>query len=226
MQSMMVMGGPFSMGSPFAEAPYIDTSVKSIVGPLSGYRVIQDQSRPEYAAIFKDGECVGEMSFGVAMPIHQVSFRSPFENSYSLVFQATVQTPRSQSALISSMSASQPTVLNIVLGLESEVDAFAIYHQLVASGKTPLLRAEVLLGEASALRDKLEGEYIELMYPDDLYDSDAFEDVENMQAMVVCKASDEFIGCSVNAQDSEDPNAVFLHIVTPRRELIEAILAE
>ena len=226
MQSMMVMGGPFSMGSPFMESPSIETSVKSIVGKLDGYRVIQDQSRPEYAAIFKDGIAVGELTSNVAEPIHRVSFRSPFENGYSLVFQTAVQSPRQTQALTSSMSSSQPIPLNVYVGLEDEADAYAIYHDLVASGKTPLLRAEVLIGEASQLRDKLEAKHVDLLHVDSLYDSDEFEDIDGLFAVIVCKETDEFIGYLVSAEDEHDPKAAFMRIVTPRRELIEAILTE
>lgn len=228
MQSLMVMDSSFSMGMPFMESPTIDTGVKTIVGELSGYRVIQDQCRPEYAAIFKDGDSVGEMSFNVAEPIHKISYRSPFDNGYSLVFQTSVKTsrqPQSQ-AMISSASSTRSIPLNITVGLEDEGDAFAIYHDLVASGKTPLLRAEVLLSTNSELREKLEANFVDLMHVDTLYDSDHFEDIEGLFAVIVCKQTDEFIGYLVNAEDDDEPGAAFMRIVTPRRELIEAILTE
>jgi len=222
----IAMGGPFGFSSGFMESPQIDTQVKTIVGSLSGYRVIQDQSRPEYAAIFKDGECVGEMSFGVAQPIHRVSYRNEFENGYALVFQATVSRPSSHTAMTSSMLSSQPVTLNIEIGLENESDAFNIYHELVAGGKTPLLRAEVLVDKTGGLLARLQQSHIELLQVESLYDSEAFLEIDGIEDAVVCKATDEFIGYTVSAQDEDDPGALFMRVVTPRRELIEAILSE
>ena len=201
----------------------LPTAVKQVVGPLEGYRVIQDQSRLEYALITQKGVSVGEMTIGLCEPIHKISYRDRFLSAYSLVFQAELQRPVEHRAMISS-ARQQPFMVNIDVAFNDPDHACAVYQQLVSAGRKILLRADVTITLAKGLGSALAAHHVDLIKFEDLYDTAGYEDIRDLDSVVVCRATDDIVGYLLSTQNNKDPQEYNLRLVTPQQELIETVL--
>lgn len=220
--SLVITPFGFGTGSMSGDAD-LPTTVKQVVGPLVGYRVIQDQSRPEYALITRDGVCVGEMTIGLSQVLHKISFRSRFLSAYSLVFQAELQRPPEVRAVISSARI-QPFTVNIDVSFNDPDHACAVYQQLLKAGRTILLRADVNINLVKGLGSALTSHHVDLIPVADLYFPDGFEDLHGSDSVVVCRVTDELIGYTTSTQNTKEPQEYSLRLVTPLPELIETVL--
>jgi hypothetical protein len=202
----------FSMGH---EGPAFCPTVKSIYPDLGGYRLLQDQSRPEYGVLYTD-QRVATVELGVVKDLPAVSYMTQFNSPFELLWVKTVPVPDSALSQTSMVSSARNRTNYMVSVASDDLDVInAVFNEQVALNNGVLLRLH-----GNIRKRDLDG------IPVEFIDGSNLEPADGKRApdlYIVSTASDEVVGKAHNRGDSSDYYSC--DIVTADVQLAAMLLA-
>lgn len=213
--SLPAFGGPI-----FDASPSYCPTIKSVYPTLGGYRLLQDQARPEYAVLMEKQQRAAIVEMGVSKQLPEVAYNQPFseDGAIELLWTRNIKLPDYLLAHTSMTSSSNNTNTYMVkVTTDNLTLASAVFSERVAENVDVLLRLKTAVEKRHLENlplEILDGALLELE-----------EGVKQPEHYVVSTASDEIVGTLKQTNVRvDDVERYTLQIVTADRGLAASIL--
>lgn len=212
----VVMALPSPFGFSMAHSgPAFCPTIKSIYPNLGGYRLLQDQARPEYAVLYAEGR-IATVTLEPVKDLPQVSYMHDFKTSFELMWVKSVPVPDSILSQTSMLSGAGNRANFMMKVGTNDLDVCTrVFDEQVGAQSGVLLRLHTNISKVA-----FDGINVEIIA------GDTIAPIEGKRAKdfyIVSTASDEIIGSIIARSERTDYYSV--DVVTADVQLAAAFLA-
>lgn len=211
---LMAMPTPFGFSMAHTGPAYCPT-IKSIYPNLGGYRLLQDQSRPEYAVLFTNSR-LASVKLETVKDLPAVSYTSEFISPFELLWMKSVTVPDDTSRQIAVISSSTNRANFMVKVTTPDLEVCTnVFNEQVKANVAVLLRLHV-----NIKKEDLDSINVEILSGQIITPP---EGKTVPSGYIVSTSSDEIIG---TVHDRGEASAYYsVNLVTADVQLAAALLA-